>query len=81
MDSAVDSSIEINEIFQSLSAFSNINNIQKDFLHCHNILKQTLRFGSYLLPSSDETTNPKTIDQNSRYVIINHTRGKPAQYV
>ena len=29
------------------------------FFHCHQYLKQTLHFGSYLISSSGETTNPK----------------------
>jgi hypothetical protein len=40
---------------------SNISSIYKNFFHCHkNTRDDTLRFGSRLLPSSDETTNPKT---------------------
>jgi hypothetical protein len=33
--------------------------IHNDFFHFHNIPKPTLHFGSHLLLSSGETTNPK----------------------
>jgi hypothetical protein len=38
----------------------NVSTIYKNVFHClKNIRKNTLRFGSNLLPSSGENTNPK----------------------
>jgi hypothetical protein len=47
-----------------------------NFFHCHKI-RNTLRFGSKLFPSSDETTNPKIqLTKNTRtHANTIHTRG------
>ena len=43
---------------------SDINNIHKNFFHCHKYLKQTLHYGSNLLPSSGGFHKNKKEDHN-----------------
>jgi hypothetical protein len=40
---------------------SSVTGIHKDYVHCHQYSKQTVRIGNYLLPPSGETTNPEKL--------------------
>jgi hypothetical protein len=50
----------------STTTFNNITNIQKGLPRLSQHSKQTLRFGSYHIPSSGETT--ETPEEGSRYL-------------